>query len=298
MARRRPLVAARAVREPVGNRIAHSILMNRQPELAIVWWCVVAAMVSLTRPLSARGRHTVLGGASALGVAAVLSTLLPTEGAAGAVRNVLPALFVLAAYWVAGAFFVAPDRHLEDRLLACDRWVLGPLRLQERLTGRSRWVLATLETAYLAVYAVLPLGAWAAWAHGRTPAVERYWTLVFLSEATCYLALAWVQTRPPRVLEPWVGALRAGSVVRRANEAILRHGSIQVNTLPSGHVAGAVAVAVALAWLEVPVAPAFGVLAVAISAATVAGRYHFLADTVAAAVVPAVWWWLLSGWCA
>ena len=63
-----------------------------------------------------------------------------------------------------------------------------------------------------------------------------------------------------------------------------------MNTIPSGHAAGAVAVALALAWLHSPLAPLFGVVAVAICIATVVGRYHFLVDTVAGALVGIAAW--------
>ena len=151
-------------------------------------------------------------------------------------------------------------------------------------------MLTALEVAYLAVSAMLPLGAWAAWHHAGTPGVDRYWSVVFLSEASCYLALAWLQTRPPRLLEPWAAVLSGRSGFRLANETILTYGSHHMNTIPSGHAAGAVAVAVALGWLQSPLTPAFGLVAIAICVATVVGRYHFVVDTVAGAGVAVIWW--------
>ena len=219
---------------------------------------------------------------------------MPASG--GAARNVMPALFVLAAYWLAGGYFVAPQPRLEQRLpvdrpLSCSRRC-GSRRVSE---PGSRWVLEVLEAAYFSVYALLPLGAWAAWAQGGSVSVDVYWTVVFLSEASCYIALAWLQTRPPRALEPWAASLRERSIFRQANEVVLTHGSHHMNTLPSGHAAGAVAVALALWSLQAPTAPLFGVAAVAICVATVVGRYHFLVDTVAGAAVAVGWWWIVDG---
>lgn len=271
--------------------MTHSLLMDlRVSELVVVCWCAVAALVGLVRPLGTRKRGRVLGGSLALGLAAVAAARLPPEGLTGGLRNLMPALFVLGAYWVAGAYFIAPQPALEHRLLAVDHWALGALDLETRLTTGPRWVLEWLEAAYFGVYAMLPLGAWAAWSQGRVAAVDRYWTVVFLAESSCYLALAWLQTRPPRALEPWAARLRARSVFRYANEAVLTHGSHHMNTIPSGHAAGAVAVAVALAGLHSPLAPLFGVVAVAICIATVVGRYHFLVDTVAGALVGIAAW--------
>jgi membrane-associated phospholipid phosphatase len=274
----------------------------RVSELVVVGWCVVAAAVALARPLDARARLRLVRGATALAVSAALCGLLPIDGAARAIRHLVPALFVLAAYWVSAAFFVAPQPALERRLLAIDHWAVARFTVISRRQPDTLWVLEVLEIAYLAVYAMLPLGAWTAWSHGGTPAVDRYWTLVFLAEASCYLALAWVQTRPPRVLETSagdvsvVGDARSLSLLRRANEAVLTHGSIQVNTLPSGHAAGAVAAALALAWVGAPHAPLFAVVAGVICVATVVGRYHFLVDTVSGASVAVLWWWLLRAW--
>jgi hypothetical protein len=239
-----------------------------------------------------RARLRVIGEALLLAVAALATACLPDEGVAAVVRNVAPALFVLWAYWLAGGFFVAPQPWLEARLLSMDRRLLAPLRLEHRLTGG--W-LQVLESAYLSVYAVLPLGAWSAWTRGGSTGVDAYWSVVFVSEASCYLALAWLQTRPPRELEPWAASLRTRSLIRRANETVLTRGSHHMNTIPSGHAAGAVAVALALWSQQAAGAWIFGVLDLAICIATVVGRYHFVLDTVAGAAVAMGWWWMITG---
>ena len=272
-------------------RMTHSLLMDaRTSELAVVAWCVVAALVAVVRPIGARGRWRVLGGACVLAIAALATTRLPDAGIAAVGRNLAPALFVLCAYWLSGGFFVAPQPRLEQRLLTMDRMLLAPLRLEQRLTAGSPLLLEILEAAYFSVYALLPLGAWAAWARGDASSVDTYWTIVFLSEASCYVALAWVQTRPPRALEPWAASLRGRSWFRQTNEAILTRGSHHMNTIPSGHAAGAVAVALVTWSLQAPGAWIFGVVAAGICVATVVGRYHFVVDTVAGAAVAAAWW--------
>lgn len=284
------------VDETIAAATAHSLLMGlRTTELVVVWWCVAAAAVALVRPIGPRAQGRVIGGAAALAMAAFGVARLPDTGVGEAVRTVVPALFVLGALWVAAGYFVHPDEALEARLLAVDRWALRSLRVPERLTSGPRWWLEGLELAYLAVYPLLPLGAWAAWAQGRAPFVDRYWTVVFVAEATCYLALAWLQTRPPRDLEGWTAALPTRSLLRTLNETLLARGGHRRNTIPSGHAAGAVAVALALAWLQSPFWPAFGVAAVAICIATVVGRYHFLVDTVAGVAVAAAAWWVVRG---
>jgi membrane-associated phospholipid phosphatase len=68
-----------------------------------------------------------------------------------------------------------------------------------------------------------------------------------------------------------------------------------VNTVPSGHAAGAFSVALALTP-GLPVAGGvFLVLAVAITVATVVGRYHYLADSVLGVLVALAVWGLSPG---
>jgi membrane-associated phospholipid phosphatase len=77
---------------------------------------------------------------------------------------------------------------------------------------------------------------------------------------------------------------------------VLRLGSNEVNTLPSGHAAGAVAVALALGSLDLVLAVPFMLLAAAILVATVVGRYHFVVDTVAGTVVALASWLAVGAW--
>lgn len=266
----------------------------RGPEGLALAWFIAAAVLSLLRPLGASQRRRIVAGA-ALGVAAVvLVSRLPGHGVGGAFRNLLPAVFVLGAYRVSGLFFVAPQPQVERWLLDIDHRLLAPLDLERGLVHGPRWVSGAIEIAYVLVHPMLPLGAWAAWSAAGNHGVDYFWTVVFLAEATSYSALPWLQTRPPRALERWTDALRRVSPWRRLNECVLRHGSNQVNTIPSGHAAGATAAALAVASLDLTLAVPFIMTAVAILVATVAGRYHFVVDTVAGALV-AVAAWLLVG---
>ncbi|WP_396623726.1 phosphatase PAP2 family protein [Luteitalea sp.] len=267
----------------------------RLSEFLVLAWCAVALVVSLRLRLPAPQRMRVITACLGLGAVVRLGAALPPEGLAGVVRNLLPGLYVLAAYRIAGHFFLAPDERLEAWLTRVDHAVLGPAHPEHWLRGQP-WLLGLLELAYLSVYPMLPLGMWAAWSAGGHAAVDRYWQLVFPAEATSYLALAWLQARPPRALEPWTRDLQARSAIRVANEFVLSQGSHLMNTIPSGHAAGAVAVALAVASLGAPAAPVFAVLATVICVATVVGRYHFLVDTVLGAVVAAAWWGLWRAW--
>ena len=134
--------------------------------------------------------------------------------------------------------------------------------------------LVAFELAYVLVYPVIPAAAATLALGGHADATPHFWSIVLLAEFVSYGVMPWLQTRPPRAIEVVADANAAPSVIRRFNALILDRGSIHANTIPSGHAAGAVAAALAV----VDVMPFAGVcsllLAAAIVAATVLGRYH------------------------
>jgi membrane-associated phospholipid phosphatase len=196
----------------------------------------------------------------------------------------VPLVVLLLGYHAAGAFYVRPDTALEARLAAIDRLVAAPL------AALPPGVHALLEAAYVSVYLVIPAGAIAvAWA-GTASDLDRFWSIVTVAGFVCYGALPWIQTRPPRALE---APPSPASGLRRLNFAILRRGSIGANTLPSGHAATAIATALAV-WSSAPViGAALLVVALLISIATVAGRYHYLVDTALGVLVGVGAWALI-----
>jgi membrane-associated phospholipid phosphatase len=155
-------------------------------------------------------------------------------------------------------------------------------------------VLDALELAYLLVYAVVPAGAAALLLSGHAPALARFWAAVLASVFACYGMLPWLQTRPPRAIEPHDPFGDRSLFVRRLNLAVLAKGSIQVNTVPSGHAAGAVAVAFAVGSAMPLTGLLFAALAFFIALATVVGRYHYVLDTLAGVLVALVAWAMLG----
>jgi hypothetical protein len=204
---------------------------------------------------------------------------------AAVVRAWQPALQILVCYWISGALFVRPMPRLEAWLVRTDAAVFSTLRLREAISRAPRALLEALEAAYLLVYPVIPAGFAAALIASPGLDPDGYWSVVVAAELACYAALPWLQSRPPRALgdQPWIDARRVA--VRRLNLRILRHGSIQVNTLPSAHAAGAAATALTVA----AVSPAAGVLFAAIAAGivtgSVVGRYHYAIDSLLGIVV-------------
>lgn len=195
-------------------------------------------------------------------------------------RDWLPLLYVLIGYRASGLFFNAPMLGFEARLASIDQRLFSTLRLAHWQARTPRAFLEYLEAAYFATPAFLPAGLAMLLMAGRGDVVDRYWTTVMVAEFGAFAVLPWVQTRSPRELEP------DGMMDRRAvmwhiiNQRLTLPLMIGVNTFPSGHASGSLAVALVV----IAVAPAAGslllLLALSVAVAAVAGRYHYAADVV------------------
>ena len=231
--------------------------------------------VALQRP-SAR-RAVVLAG---IGLACTaFSVLIPRQ--AWLHDWVLPPSLLLLGYWSSGGLFVRPMPAVEAVLMAFDR-MLG-------IHGQavSRPVAECLEAAYLSIYPVVGLAFVLFMTNAPEPSPDRFWTVVLITDYACFAMMPWVQTRPPRVLEaqdPW------RSSVRSLNLRLLGSTSIQVNTCPSGHAAEAAATALLLFGSPLPIVVGMVVMALAISAGAVLGRYHYALDALAGWLVAVIVW--------
>ena len=242
---------------------------------------LVLAFAAVTKPIARRQ----------VALAAALAYAVVGFGAATLVgfwANVcVPGVLLLAGYWLSGMFFRNPQPRLEERLLAIDQAV-GADHWLDRM---PHWLSGLLEASYAAVYVVVGGGAIFA-ATAGIDAVAYYWSLVLTSELACYVTLPWLPSRPPRLLEPSVrtDVARGTTRIRRLNAIILDNASVQANTLPSGHVAGAVAAALGVMPIVATVGWAVMGVAGLIAVAAAAGRYHYVLDcATAAGVALAVW---------
>lgn len=226
-------------------------------------------------------------------VAAGLAWLWPwasTSAVGEAVNWVLaPSAALLGAYRASGAFFVRPSEVLEQALMRIDRALLDRSGFLAAFYTAGPAVHASIELLYLCVYAVVPLGAAVLLLAGRLESLAPYWTTVFVAELSCYAALPWLQSRPPRALDQ-PGVRDQPGAVRGLNLALLRHGSIQANTFPSAHAAGAVAVALSVHSAMPGAGLVFLIVAAGITLATVLGRYHYAADSILGVLVAIVCW--------
>jgi membrane-associated phospholipid phosphatase len=197
----------------------------------------------------------------------------------------LPPSLLLIGYWSSGGLFVRPMPGVEAGLMAFDRRLGIPAR------GVPRPVAECLEAAYLGIYPVVGLAFVLFLTTVPEPGPDRFWTVVLTTDYVCFGMMPWVQTRPPRVLEaqePW------RSAVRSLNLRLLGSASIHVNTWPSGHAAEAAAAALLLLGSPPPIVMGMVVVALAVSAGAVLGRYHYALDAVAGWLVALTVWLLVT----
>lgn len=250
-------------------------------------------ILSVVRPAK-RGTRAL---ATALGAgAAVAASALPARWFAQHVPAVwLPAAFLLVSYWLSAFFFIHPSPRAEAWLLRQDQRLMAWAPIRWAAVRLPASALAVFELAYLCVYPLLPVGAGTLLWLGCAHAIPDYWSAVFAACLPSYAMLLVVQTRPPRALEGVPAASRP-SFLRALNLLVLRFGSHQKNTVPSGHAAAAVAVALAAGACSTGAAIGFGIAAVMIAIATVIGRYHYAVDTLLGIGMGMLGWAIVSVW--
>jgi membrane-associated phospholipid phosphatase len=134
----------------------------------------------------------------------------------------------------------------------------------------------------------LPGGFAALAATGHSAQANHYWTMVLAADLGAFAPLSVFQTRPPWALEE--PAVLAHTRVRRLASYMVRHATIGVNTFPSGHVAVSLAAAVAVIGSMPLTGAVLLVLALSVSLACSVGRYHYVVDVIAGAVLAAGVW--------
>ena len=201
------------------------------------------------------------------------------------IRDWLPAALFLVAYWTAGLFFTIPSEKLQNGLMQFDRKVLGWLRELRADTSFSPSIAACLELAYLLCYPLLPCGVGVLYIARMGRHADEFWTIVLISAYLCYAALPFAQVLPPRMLKTGEEPILPHTRIRRLNLWVLRRGSIQVNTLPSAHVATAFSVSLVLLQLVPWAGMVFLCISVGIAIGSVLGRYHYAADALMGAAL-------------
>jgi hypothetical protein len=197
-----------------------------------------------------------------------------------------PPVLLLLAYWTSGLLFIAPRAAQERALAAFDQ----RLRIDEIARRLPGPLPSLLEAAYAGVYLLIPLALIVHLWFALGPDAARFWNVILVTDFVCFGFLPFVQTRPPRAVgapDPWT------SDIRRFNLSVLGRTSIQVNTFPSGHAAEALAAALLVIGAPVPIVLTVALAALAVSAGTVLGRYHYAADAITGWMVALAVWAML-----
>jgi membrane-associated phospholipid phosphatase len=205
------------------------------------------------------------------------------------VRDWVPALLVLVAYW---SVDWAPKRHvdrdLEQSLIGWDRMVLYEWGLRAGVERLGPLVPAVLELAYLLLYAVLPLTIAGFYVRNERDRLDDFLFPFLLGTLMTYSLLPHFPSVAPRFVFPGQDLPRVETVFRQFNLWILDHGDIRSSIFPSGHVAVGFSAAFAMA-LAVPdhrgVAWTLLTIAVLVWINTIYGRYHYAADGLVALAV-------------
>lgn len=255
--------------------------MRSSEWVGFTYFAAVTVVAGL-RPLPRERRFHIVGA----GIAACAAILAVARLGSPLLRDWAPAATILAGYYVSGRFFVRPSIRFEDWLLATDRRLLG-----DPTTRFAHWpasVLGFLEMVYVYCFLLVPAGFAALALSGRTAMADRYWTTVGAAEFGSFAPLAFIQTRPPWLVEPTVAL--PDHAVHRFGLRFVERFTIRANTFPSGHVAGSLGVAFAVYGALPFVGALFGALALSIALACIVGRYHYIVDVIAGAVLATSIW--------
>jgi len=258
----------------------------RASEWIVLAYFVYLATAAVAVPLSSHRRRRVVG--TAVMAVAVVGSLarFSESGPAEILRDWVPLAYLLVAYWLPASFVTAPNEALERWLLVLDdRW-LGRKRIATFAARAPRLLLELFELAYLFCYPLVPTGLACLYVAGLQEEADRFWTAVLLAACLAYGALPWFPTRPPRTTDDTLVEVR--SRIRNLNLELLGRASIQLNTVPSGHAAAAVATALAVGVCLPLVGLILGLIAIGILGSSVLGRYHYAADTLSGAVLALV----------
>jgi membrane-associated phospholipid phosphatase len=269
------------------------------PHLHASEWMIVLYLGYLLALLPFR-RIPAASRAKLLVLAPVLIALVfvviawPPGAVSTTLRTWLPLAYILMCYWLTGFYFVDPQPEYEARFIDFDRRARAWLGAQDFAQSAPRAVLEFLELAYFACYIVLPAGLFAFVIAGQAAAADRFWSIVLLAELLCYGVLPWIRTRPSWVLHPNTPLASRRVLLRRLNLRLVRETSTHANTFPSGHAAGALATALAVA----PVWPLAGfvflLIALSIMAGSVFGEYHYAGDAVTGAATAVLAWGIVT----
>lgn len=215
------------------------------------------------------------------------------------VRDIYPLPLLLLAYrqmnWVA---LPHEEGRFEQQWLAWDVRLLVDWRAGALVEAFGPVAPNLLEGAYLLTYAIPVFCVVCLALCGARRRVDDFYSILLFGTLTTYAFYPWIPSVTPRELYPDV-APAMDTLLRRVNLAVLGQYGNDSGVFPSGHTACAFSAAFGL----LRVLPhqrgyGYGVLTLAflIAAATVYGRYHYVADTAAGFAVALLAWGYSFTW--
>lgn len=208
------------------------------------------------------------------------------------VRDWVPALLVLIAYWSADW---VPQPHgggaLEHALIGWDRSLLNDWGLRVAIERFGVFLPAVLDLAYLLIYAVPPLAIAYFYIRHERRRLDDFLFPFLLGTLMTYSMLPLFPSEAPRFVFAGQDLPGVETVFRRFSLWILNHCDIRSSVFPSGHVTVAFSAAFAM-LLAMPERRRAGwtllAIALLVLVDTVYGRYHYAADGLAGLLVSLV----------
>ncbi len=284
-------------RQPIPTEFEMRIRLSNLEWISIAYFTGITVAACMTLP--GLREVAIMATLSLLTIATLVCLGRNRERASwlAVVADLFPALLLLVAYRASG-LLLTPDstHHLDFVFIRWDRALLQNHITQATLQAGSPWLQHYLELAYLLCYPLVPLGVAAIYfgakrAEGSQTsaqlrdAMNNFWAAVLLATLFCYAVYPFFPLTPPRVLFGDVPGPQIQPLLRRLNFWLLDHYSVQACIFPSGHVAAATAVALAVRRHAPRIGALFVFLAISVALATVYGRYHYAADAVAGSLV-------------
>jgi membrane-associated phospholipid phosphatase len=259
----------------------------RRSEWIILAFLIYAQALVFLLPVAVSIRYRVcLWNAAVIMIGALLIHLDSRwpKLAASVTRDWMPLALMVLAYREMG-WFALPraGARLESHWVIWDRAVLrGGGKAAIEALGPV--LPSTLEIGYSMVYLLPPLCLLALYLYGYRSRVDRFLLIFVLGVLLCYAQFPFWPSEPPRLVFYGQDFPAYDTVFRRFNWWFLGNYGIHTSVFPSAHVAGAFSAAFGIR-LAMPaqkwVSGCLFAAAILIAAATVYGRYHYLADAAA-----------------
>ena len=202
--------------------------------------------------------------------------------AVGVIRDWLPLGLTLVAFREMELFLPPRFEHqFEGRWIRWDDVLLAQWHLRSLIEGSGRWMPICLEVSYMLVYGTGFFCIAFLYLRRQRAQIDRFLIVYLAGTLLAYALFPYFPSEPPRLVFPHLDEPLVRTWARDINLWILKVGTIHAGVFPSAHVSSAFAAAWGM-FLVLPKHKVVGwvlvAYAVAVSIATIYGRYHYLAD--------------------